>query len=91
MATLTDGELWQQARNGDPAALGEIYLRHAPSVHRFCLWRIAAKQLAEDVSATVVGGLAGTSLLLPCDSTLEARRPALKASCSGRSFSLLAL
>jgi RNA polymerase sigma factor (sigma-70 family) len=53
MATLTDGELWQRARGGDAAALGELYLRHAPAVHRFCLWRIAAKQLAEDVTATV--------------------------------------
>lgn len=53
MATLTDGELWQQARGGDTTALGELYLRHAPAVHRFCLWRIAAKQLSEDVAATV--------------------------------------
>jgi RNA polymerase sigma factor (sigma-70 family) len=53
MATLTDGELWQRARGGDAAALGELYLRHAPAVHRFCLWRIAAKQLAEDIAATV--------------------------------------
>jgi RNA polymerase sigma-70 factor, ECF subfamily len=53
MATLTDGELWQRARGGDAAALGELYLRHAPAIHRFCLWRIAAKQLAEDVTASV--------------------------------------
>jgi RNA polymerase sigma-70 factor (ECF subfamily) len=53
MATLTDGELWQQAQGGDTAALGELYLRYAPCVHRLCLWRTAAKQLAEDVAATV--------------------------------------
>jgi RNA polymerase sigma-70 factor (ECF subfamily) len=53
MGTLTDGELWQQTGRGEAAALGELYRRHAPSVHRYCLWRTAAKQLAEDVAATV--------------------------------------
>ncbi len=53
MATLTDGELWQQVRGGETVALGELYIRHARSVHRFCLWRLAAKQLAEDATATV--------------------------------------
>ncbi len=53
MGTLTDGELWRRVRLGDVAALGELYRRHAIAVHRYCLWRTAAKQLAEDVSATV--------------------------------------
>jgi RNA polymerase sigma-70 factor, ECF subfamily len=53
MGTLTDGELWQQVRRGEPSALGELYRRHALAVHRYCLWRTAAKQLAEDVAATV--------------------------------------
>jgi predicted kinase len=53
MGTLTDGELWQQVRRGEPVALGELYRRHAFAVHRYCLWRTAAKQLAEDVAATV--------------------------------------
>jgi RNA polymerase sigma-70 factor, ECF subfamily len=53
MGTLTDGELWQQAREGEATALGELYRRHARAVHRYCLWRTAAKQLAEDVAATV--------------------------------------
>ena len=52
MTTLTDGELWQQTRRGEPAALGELYERHARSVHRYCLWRTVAKHLAEDVTAT---------------------------------------
>jgi RNA polymerase sigma-70 factor (ECF subfamily) len=52
MTTLTDGELWQQTRRGQPAALGELYERHARSVHRYCLWRTVAKHLAEDVTAT---------------------------------------
>lgn len=53
MATLTDAELWALTRRGDTTAFGELYQRHARSVQSFCLWRTAAKQLAEDVTATV--------------------------------------
>ena len=52
MRTASDGELWEQTRRGEAAALGELYERHARSLHSFCLWRTAAKQLAEDVAAT---------------------------------------
>lgn len=52
MATLTDTELWVDARGGDAAAFGELYQRHAHSVQSYCLWRTAAQQIAEDVTAT---------------------------------------
>jgi RNA polymerase sigma factor (sigma-70 family) len=53
MATLTDGALWERTCCGESAALGELYRRHARSVHSYCLWRTTAKQLSEDASATV--------------------------------------
>lgn len=52
MADLTDAELWTRTRGGDAAAFGELYERHARSVQSYCLWRSAALQLAEDVTAT---------------------------------------
>lgn len=52
MAPLTDGELWAQAQGGDAAAFGELYERHVRAVHSYCLWRTAAPQLAEDITAT---------------------------------------
>jgi len=52
MPPSTDGELWQKTRDGDAAAFGEIYQRHARSVQAFCLWRIAGRQLAEEAAAT---------------------------------------
>jgi RNA polymerase sigma-70 factor (ECF subfamily) len=51
MAPVTDGALWQQVRGGEATALGELYERHACSMHSYCLWRLAAKQLAEEVTA----------------------------------------
>lgn len=52
MAVSTDGELWRRTRQGEAGALGELYERHARSVHLYCLWQTAAKQLGEDVAAT---------------------------------------
>lgn len=53
MATLTDPELWRRAQGDDTSAFGELYQRHARSVQSYCLWRTAAQQLAEEVTATV--------------------------------------
>jgi RNA polymerase sigma factor (sigma-70 family) len=53
MADPTDGALWHETRRGEGAAFGELYRRHARSVHFYCLWRTTAKHLAEDVAATV--------------------------------------
>lgn len=53
MATSTDAELWGRAQSGDGTAFGELYQRHARSIQSYCLWRTAAQQLAEDVTATV--------------------------------------
>jgi len=53
MAPLSDGDLWQEARRGETAAFGELYRRHARAVHSYCLWRTAAKQLAEETTAVV--------------------------------------
>jgi RNA polymerase sigma factor (sigma-70 family) len=52
MPFLTDAELWGRAQGGDAAAFGELYQRHARPVQAYCLWRTAAQQLAEDVTAT---------------------------------------
>jgi RNA polymerase sigma-70 factor (ECF subfamily) len=52
MRIASDGELWEQTRRGEATALGELYERHAGWVHCYCIWRTAAKQLAEDVAAT---------------------------------------
>lgn len=52
MADVTDAELWGRTREGDAGAFGELYERHARSVQSYCLWRTAALQLAEDVTAT---------------------------------------
>jgi RNA polymerase sigma factor (sigma-70 family) len=52
MEALTDADLWSQARGGDATAFGELYQRHARSVQSYCLWRTAALQVAEDVTAT---------------------------------------
>jgi RNA polymerase sigma-70 factor (ECF subfamily) len=52
MADLTDAELWERVRADDAGAFGELYERHARSVQSYCLWRTAALQLAEDVTAT---------------------------------------
>jgi RNA polymerase sigma-70 factor (ECF subfamily) len=52
MGELSDAELWERARAGDASSFGELYERHALSVHSYCLWRTAALQLAEDVTAT---------------------------------------
>lgn len=52
MADSTDAELWARMRGGDAVAFGELYERHARSVQSYCLWRTAALQLAEDVTAT---------------------------------------
>lgn len=52
MAELTDTELWARMRGGDAGAFGELYERHARAVQSYCLWRTAALQLAEDVTAT---------------------------------------
>lgn len=51
--TSTDAELWGRARGGDATAFGELYQRHVRAVQSYCLWRTAAEQLAEDVTATV--------------------------------------
>jgi RNA polymerase sigma-70 factor (ECF subfamily) len=52
MGELSDAELWERARAGDASSFGELYERHARSVQSYCLWRTAALQLAEDVTAT---------------------------------------
>jgi RNA polymerase sigma factor (sigma-70 family) len=75
MGTLTDAELWQQVRHGEPSALGELYRRHALAIHRYCLWRTAAKHLAEDVAATVF--LEGWRRRRRLDLTTASARPLL--------------
>lgn len=48
-----DEQLWSLLRNGDPAALGALFDRHADAVYRFCLYRCGSPADAEDLAATV--------------------------------------
>jgi RNA polymerase sigma factor (sigma-70 family) len=50
---VSDEMLWEQARDGDAEAFGEIYARHARAVYDYCLWRTTDPQAAEDAVATV--------------------------------------
>jgi RNA polymerase sigma factor (sigma-70 family) len=49
----TDQILWAQAQDGDAAAFGALYQRHARAVYQFCFWRTADSGLAEELSAAV--------------------------------------
>jgi RNA polymerase sigma-70 factor, ECF subfamily len=48
----TDAYLWDRVRDGDAAALGELYDRHAAAVYGFAFRRTASWTAAEDVLQT---------------------------------------
>jgi RNA polymerase sigma-70 factor (ECF subfamily) len=65
---LTDDELVARART-DGEALGRLYERFYGKIYRYCLHRLFAPEVAEDVTSTVflrvagaVGGFAGSSV-----------------------------
>lgn len=53
MGDLADRELWALAGNGDGAAFGALFERHARSVYNFCFRRTADWALAEDLTSVV--------------------------------------
>jgi RNA polymerase sigma-70 factor (ECF subfamily) len=48
----SDRELWQRAREGDGAAFGDLFERHASRIYNYCFRRTADWALAEDLTAT---------------------------------------
>lgn len=51
-AGATNAYLWDRVRDGDAAALGELYDRHAAAVYGFVFRRTASWSVAEDVLQT---------------------------------------
>ena len=49
---LSDHVLWQQAREGDGAAFGVLFERHAGRIYNYCFRRTADWALAEDLTST---------------------------------------
>jgi RNA polymerase sigma-70 factor, ECF subfamily len=49
----SDSELLQAMRNGDEAALGELYQRRQPGIFRFALQMSGSRELAEDITQEV--------------------------------------
>jgi RNA polymerase sigma factor (sigma-70 family) len=53
MGELTDAALWQRAANGDTAAFGTIFERHARTVYNYCFRRTGNWAQAEELTAIV--------------------------------------
>jgi RNA polymerase sigma factor (sigma-70 family) len=49
---LSDRVLWQRAREGDDAAFGILFERHAGRIYNYCFRRTADWALAEDLTST---------------------------------------
>jgi RNA polymerase sigma-70 factor (ECF subfamily) len=52
VADLSDRVLWQQAREGDDAAFGVLFERHARPIYNYCFRRTGDWALAEDLTST---------------------------------------
>lgn len=50
---LTDGDLWQKAGQGDPAAFGVLFERHINAVYTHCFRRTGSWEGAEDLASVV--------------------------------------
>ena len=48
-----DRQLWERVRRGDPAALGELFARHARAVRAFCFRRTADLAVADELASVV--------------------------------------
>jgi RNA polymerase sigma factor (sigma-70 family) len=48
---LSDARLWARACTGDPAAFGDLFVRHANRVHNYCFRRTGSWTLAEDATS----------------------------------------
>lgn len=53
MDQLTDAELWLRGCEGDHAAAGELFRRHAQAVFAFLVRRTGDRELAEDLTSAV--------------------------------------
>ncbi|QXJ23182.1 RNA polymerase sigma factor [Actinomadura graeca] len=51
--TPPDAELWRLARDGDAAAFGTLFDRHARTVYNYCFRRTASWSEAEDLTSVV--------------------------------------
>lgn len=50
---LSDGELWDRARQGSADAFGVLFERHASAIYSFCFRRVADWSVAEDLTSIV--------------------------------------
>ena len=50
---VSDRELWRLAAEGEAAAFGQLYERHANAIYNYCFRRCGDWALAEDLTATV--------------------------------------
>jgi len=48
-----DAELWRRGCDGDSAAVGELFRRHAQAIFVFLVRRTGDRELAEDLTSTV--------------------------------------
>ena len=52
MGVVSDRVLWDRARQGDTAAFGDLFERHAKPIYNYCFRRTADWGLAEDLTST---------------------------------------
>jgi len=52
VSELSDRVLWRQAREGDGAAFGVLFERHAGRIYNYCFRRTADWALAEELTST---------------------------------------
>ena len=53
MEAPNDAELWRRGCDGDSAAVGELFRRHAQAIFVFLVRRTGDRELAEDLTSTV--------------------------------------
>jgi RNA polymerase sigma-70 factor (ECF subfamily) len=52
VSEVSDRALWDRARDGDAAAFGDLFERHAGRIYNYCFRRTADWALAEDLTST---------------------------------------
>jgi RNA polymerase sigma-70 factor (ECF subfamily) len=52
VSEISDRALWDRARDGDAAAFGDLFDRHAGRIYNYCFRRTADWALAEDLTST---------------------------------------
>ncbi len=51
--SATDDQLWSRARQGDPAAFGELFTRHSAIVYTYCFRLTGSWTTAQDLTSVV--------------------------------------